>query len=301
MSKIHKKFYNINRWEQRFFMNLTPVQKLAWEYVNDRSDNIGVWQPNIRALEFHIGANLNVEAFFQAINNDEKRLLKLPDDNWFIPNYVKFQYCQSNPLNPNNRAHRSYLKDMDSRGLLEWFCIHQPEVMGTSLNYKKELNGKQLDNIPKPFKTFLDNLIKRSSRGLKEFSENRIEKDKEQAPEKDTEQEKDPAQEKANNRIQANNYLEASNGPKVELNEKPSLYYHNLANRLKKIIPENVFDSVSDEAVESDIQVFHNTLEGKKGIKDPRAFIIARARSTNWTGMRWDDFDSMLFETETTF
>lgn len=196
MAKTHKKFYNINRWEQKFFMNLTPVQKLAWEYINDKSDNIGVWEPNLKVLQFHIGAEVDVKKLFQAVNSEKDRLLKLSNANWFLPHYVKFQYCQSNPLNPNNRAHRSYLKDMDDRGLLGWFCVHQPDVMATSLNYKEELNGKQLDNIPKPFKTFLDSLIERSSRGLKEVSERRIEKDKEKASDKekelDTDQEQEP-------------------------------------------------------------------------------------------------------------
>lgn len=212
MSKTHKKFYNINRWEQRFFMNLSPVQKLAWEYVNDKSDNIGVWEPNLKVLTFHIGAELDVDNFFKAVNSDKDRLLKLPDGNWFIPDYVKFQYCQSNPLNPCNRAHRSYLKDMDSRGLLDWFIGNYPDVLKTAVRYKSELEPEDLDKIPKPFQSFLDTLIKGSNRGLKEFNESRIEKEQEKASDKEKEQATDNEQEPTPNSLVKATDKESING-----------------------------------------------------------------------------------------
>lgn len=194
MSKTHKKFYNINRWEQKFFMNLSPIQKLAWEYVNDKSDNIGVWEPNLKLLQFYIGSELDVDAFFKVANMDKERLIMLEDGNWFIPDYVKFQYCQSNPLNPCNRAHRSYLKDMDDRGLINWFIGNYPDVLKTAVNYKTELETKDLEKIPKPFQSFLDTLIKGSNRSLKGVNERRIEKETEKESDKDKalEQEKEP-------------------------------------------------------------------------------------------------------------
>lgn len=189
MSKTDKKFYNINRWDQKFFMDLSPVQKLAWEYVNDKSDNIGVWEPNLKILQFHIGGELDVDNFFQMVNEGETRLIELPEGNWFVPAYVKFQYCKSKPLKPTSPAHRSYLKDMESRGLLGYFIEEWPDVMSTSANYREVLDEKELKKVPKAFQSFLDTFSERSNRLLKDPSENY--KEKETEKEADTEEDTD--------------------------------------------------------------------------------------------------------------
>lgn len=105
------------------------------------------------------------------------------------------------------------------------------------------------------------------------------------------------------------NSLKASNVEKKEQDsekkeagaifpEKPSLYFYKLGRRLKKIIPEEVLKNVGNEVLESDLKTFHDTLESD-GIEEPRAFIIAKARTADWTGLYWDDFPEILFESET--
>lgn len=172
-----KRFTETNIWDAPFFMELTPKQKLAWFFINDRCDNIGVWTPNPKLIAF----NLDIEGkpgqflqdFLKAVNEKEQIIHVMPSGEWLIANFVKFQYCQSKPLHQNNPAHKSYLRLIRQWDLSEWFYLNFPETLPES---------------------FIKQHLKNSKRPLKEPFETHKEKDKDKEEEKDTEKEK--AQEK---------------------------------------------------------------------------------------------------------
>lgn len=179
-----KRFKEIHLWEASWFMNLNKDQKLFWIYLNDRCDNIGVWDPNFKLAAF----NLEIEnskdffdQFFIDINSDKDRIYKFSGGEWFIFDFVKFQYCQKKPLNPKSPPHKSYLLLMKKRDLWDWFCENQPEVMPADalLEY--------IDLNPKPA------LKKNSSRVKKELSKRAKDKDpdKEKAKVKKKDKDKD--------------------------------------------------------------------------------------------------------------
>jgi len=126
-----KRFTETNLWDSAWFGELTKDHKLMWLYLNDKADNIGVWEPNFRLAEFHTGINFKAERdpFLEAVNKDDKRIKVLENENWFLTGFVRFQYCSGKPLSSQSNAHNSYLKLMEKRNLWDWFCKNEPEVM----------------------------------------------------------------------------------------------------------------------------------------------------------------------------
>ncbi|MEX0661159.1 MAG: hypothetical protein WEA58_04675 [Balneolaceae bacterium] len=129
-----KRFTEINIWEADWYMFLTPTQKLMLKYITDRCDNIGVWDTNLKLAAFHVGISGDPVSFWDdfvmAVNNSEERIIQLDSGAWFIVGFVEFQYCKGNkPLSNKSPAHKSYIGIMHERGLWEWFCENQAEIM----------------------------------------------------------------------------------------------------------------------------------------------------------------------------
>lgn len=153
-----KRFTETNIWDSPTFMNLTPQQKLCWYFINDRCDNIGVWTPNPKLIAFNLDiegdAKQFLDDFLQAINEADDFIHVLSNGEWFITNFVKFQYCKKNPLHPNNSAHNSYLQLIEEKNLLTWFCENFPETLPESyLNKGKKTSIRPLKE---PFETYKD-------------------------------------------------------------------------------------------------------------------------------------------------
>lgn len=128
-----KRFTEINIWEADWFMELKPYQKLMWFYINDRCDNIGVWNINLRLAAFHLEISEEIETFWdefvEAVNNSDERIRELKQGTWILLGFVEFQYCKKNPLSNKSIPHKTYIDLMHKRDLWEWFCINHPEVM----------------------------------------------------------------------------------------------------------------------------------------------------------------------------
>jgi len=128
-----KRFTETNIWELTWFSKLTPKHKLLWFYINDKCDNIGVWEPNFELAAYFLKVEIDIETFMNDfltyVNFDEDRVHIFGNGLWFLPQFVKFQYAKGKPLNPNNSAHKSYLRQLNERNLLEWFLENQPEVL----------------------------------------------------------------------------------------------------------------------------------------------------------------------------
>jgi hypothetical protein len=209
-----KRFTEINIWEASFFMELTPKQKLFWYYLNDRCDNIGVWEPNFKLVAFNLELEGNPhefgDSFLQALND---RVIVLESGHWFLPDFVKFQYCKSNNLNSKSPAHKSYIELMKGRNLWEWFCENQMDVMPPDdINEYLKLHPKT------PFS-------ENSKRGLKEVLESHKDKDtdkeKAQEEEKATDTDKDTPLVDGKRKVTKETGLEFEMRSKGMLNETP--------------------------------------------------------------------------------
>ena len=83
-----KRFTDSTKWNDNWFSNLTDKEKLTWIYILDTCDHAGIWEKNLRVLNFHIGSTY-VEGELQTIFAGKFIEIR---DKWFIPNFIKFQY-----------------------------------------------------------------------------------------------------------------------------------------------------------------------------------------------------------------
>ena len=183
--EVKKRFRNKFIWEAKWYMDLSPAEKLLWEYIYDHCDNIGVWEPNFKLAEFHVGLEFDEVLFLKKANQDRERLIILGDGNWFFPDFTKFQYADGKKgvLSPNNASHKSYLKLMIKRGLWDWFCQNYPVMMQKAA----VTTHPEIEEL----------LLKTGLRGPSEES-------KDKAKEKNKEQEREKEQDKDKKLIAAN-------------------------------------------------------------------------------------------------
>ena len=93
-----KRFTDSTKWNDNWFSNLNNQQKLTWIYILDTCDHSGIWEKNLKVLNFHIGSNY--------VGNDLNEIFSGKfieiNDKWFIPNFIKFQYGDKFLTSTNN-------------------------------------------------------------------------------------------------------------------------------------------------------------------------------------------------------
>lgn len=172
-----KRFTDTNKWEDPWYMDLSPEFRSAFEYVLDKCSNIGLWKPNKRLCEFCIGFKVDWDAFAAALGKE--RLAVLDNGDWWLLKFIDFQHgvldedSKSKPIMAYIRELKKhnlwidYQKGMDTlkgkgkgngkgRGEgkgkgIELFCQEFEEARklfpGTKLGYKSEF-----DNFRKKYK-----------------------------------------------------------------------------------------------------------------------------------------------------
>lgn len=139
-----KRFTDTTKWNDNWFFNLKNEEKLAWIYILDTCDHAGIWEKNLRLLNFQIGStfveddfNLIFKGKFIEINNK-----------WFIPNFIKFQYGKTflTSNTPAVKSARDLLLDVgfiqqDDKGSLTLI----KELPNPSLTLKDKDKDKEQD------------------------------------------------------------------------------------------------------------------------------------------------------------
>ena len=84
-----KIFSETNKWNDLWFRNLTPVEKLIYLYVCDRCDHAGIWEFDPDMLILHTKIDfINEDSWLEAFS---PKIEKLPNGKWWIKNYITFQ------------------------------------------------------------------------------------------------------------------------------------------------------------------------------------------------------------------
>jgi len=106
-------------------MNLTPAEKLAWFYIKDQCDNVGVWKPNFKLAEFQIGSQLDWGKFAEKCNGNVK---VMDNGKWWIVDFIDFQHPDliANPDGGNSNALNSYVRELKAHGLYQAFLDSCP-------------------------------------------------------------------------------------------------------------------------------------------------------------------------------
>lgn len=80
-----------NKWDDPWFFELSHQWKLVWIYILDRCDHAGVYEPNLRKLNFDLDTSLNEDEIIEVFSDR----LQVLDKKWFIPKFILFQYGKS--------------------------------------------------------------------------------------------------------------------------------------------------------------------------------------------------------------
>lgn len=107
-----KRFTDTDLWDRDWFMQLPIEEKLAFFFIKDKCDRVGVWKPNFPLAEFVMGTSVDWGSFLDKINQN---IEVLPDGKWWLVDFCDFQYGQ---LKETCAPHRTYKKDLIKHGLL---------------------------------------------------------------------------------------------------------------------------------------------------------------------------------------
>ncbi len=94
------------KWNDEWFSNLKPIEKLVFLYLVDKCDNAGFFEINKRVDAFLIG--VSEDEFLSTLRILKKTYVASMDGRkiW-IKNYLRYQ--KNLPLNPDNNAHKQII------------------------------------------------------------------------------------------------------------------------------------------------------------------------------------------------
>lgn len=108
-----KRFTDSNKWDDDWFLELSIEYKLAWNYICDRCDAVGVWKPSRKAIAFHLGVDVDLVEFLKICGKD--RIFVMPGGNWWIRKFCFFNYGDLEVSTSKTSLH--YIKLLKNHGL----------------------------------------------------------------------------------------------------------------------------------------------------------------------------------------
>ena len=138
-----KRFTDTGKWDKGFFSNLTPEMKLAWLYLCDKCNHAGIWDINIKLLNFQTGLEIDVVNLQNAFG--DKIFVK--KNKMVILGFIPFQY---GVLRETNIAHKSVIsliknEKLESRLLGATLAPTLAPTLGDSIAPKDKDKDKDKD------------------------------------------------------------------------------------------------------------------------------------------------------------
>lgn len=110
-----KRMTESEKWKDPWFSNLTNDEKIAWLYILDECDNAGIWQCNIKLLNFNCNTNFTENDLMTIF---AERFVKISSDRFLIKKFLEFQYGPDF-LESNNKAVVSAIKKLNKYNLIK--------------------------------------------------------------------------------------------------------------------------------------------------------------------------------------
>ena len=131
-----KRFTDTAIWDRVWYRKLSPAEKVAFNYIKDRCDNVGVWCPDTELADFIIGEPIDWESFLSKLNSN---IVVLNNGKWWLTDFCDFQYGQ---LSPDCKPHQSYIKLLKKHTLWEGYSkgIHTLQEKDKDKELDKELD-----------------------------------------------------------------------------------------------------------------------------------------------------------------
>lgn len=110
-----KRLTESEKWKDPWFSNLTNDEKIVWLYLLDDCDNAGVWQSNIKLLNFNCNTNFTEDDLMLIFS---ERFVKISSDRFFIIKFCEFQYG-INFIETKNKAVVSAINKLKQYNLIK--------------------------------------------------------------------------------------------------------------------------------------------------------------------------------------
>lgn len=108
-----KRFTATEKWSDKWYRSLAPLNKLAWCYLTDSCDVAGVIELDREHADFCIGGAVSWDAFLALC---EGRAEVLSNGRIWLTKFCEFQY---GTLSPASKPHQAVIKLLRKNGLLE--------------------------------------------------------------------------------------------------------------------------------------------------------------------------------------
>lgn len=141
-----KRLHDTAIWRKQWFMDLEQSEKLAIIFIFDECDFVGVWTPNFRLAEFHIGSTINWKGLIDKCNGN---IEILSNEKWWVKDYCMFQYGKVDP-DRNSKLMQNVVTNLKKHGLLDRVLKMDATVDATvditvDARYKEEYKEKNKD------------------------------------------------------------------------------------------------------------------------------------------------------------
>lgn len=101
------------KWDDPFFFDLTPENKLIFLYLLDKCNHAGIIDFNEKIASFLTGLKVSRSEILEAFKG---RVIVLKSGKLFIPKFIEFQYGE---LVENNNTHKSVISLLKKEGVFE--------------------------------------------------------------------------------------------------------------------------------------------------------------------------------------
>jgi len=140
-----QRFTDSNKWLDNWFSNLSNDYKIVWLYLLDTCDNAGIFQINIRLLNFNCSTAITEEELLKTFKG---RITKFDTDKCIINKFCVFQYGPEFLNNSKNKAVLSAIKKLIIAGIID--------VDDNGIYTPKILFDNSIDTLSIPYQEGID-------------------------------------------------------------------------------------------------------------------------------------------------
>jgi hypothetical protein len=99
-----KRFTDTEKWNKKFYRELSNDYKLLWIYLLDHCNHAGIWDVDLDHVEYRLKTVFDEKKVLEIFG---KRIHSFHEgEKWFIIPFIEFQYKE---LNPQVKAHYSVI------------------------------------------------------------------------------------------------------------------------------------------------------------------------------------------------
>jgi hypothetical protein len=163
------------KWNDEWFLSLSPQSKVIWEYLRDNCDMCGVFEVNLELMRFRIkfSPKVNIIEHINELNINAEQLDMDGRIEWFenkrriwIKNFIKVQY---GILTQNSAPHRGVIKALENHTHTKGLPKGLRTLIGTLKDKAKDKDKERKTEIVRepniPFEAFWAAYDKKIDRG----------------------------------------------------------------------------------------------------------------------------------------